>query len=322
MFQRLALLEHLEGHPHVDQEVGARREAISRVDKSRIDTTKAAGDLDLRDMGRPVGDFHDATNNSHAHRFASNLSGNMRLAFIGKGGSGKSTVAGTVARLLGRQDGAVLALDIDPLPGLAFSVGLGQIPEGGLPEALAERREGKGWVLKDEISAETLVDRYAIEGPDGVRFLQLGKMPGHVKPGSTAAFRHVIESFHRPGWSVIGDLSAGTRQAFAGWGSFATRLVIVSELSSSGLLTARRLRRMAESFPEAAIGLVINKANGSSQALIKAAELGIPLWAALPYDEEMAAVERSGRAPIDVVPNSPVVTAIERFLQTLRDVPA
>ena len=247
----------------------------------------------------------------------------MRLAFIGKGGSGKSTVAGTVARLLGRQEGAVLALDVDPLPGLAFSLGLGQIPEDGLPETLAERREGKGWVLKEEISAESLVDQYAMEGPDGVRFLQLGKMPGHVKPGSTTAFRHVIESFHRPGWSVIGDLSGGTRQAFAGWSSFATRVVIVSELSASGLLTARRLRRMAETFPEAAIGLVINKANGNDgQAAAKAVELGIPLWAVLPYDEEMAAAERSGRAPIDIAPHSPVVRAIEQFLEALRQVPA
>lgn len=244
----------------------------------------------------------------------------MRLAFIGKGGSGKSTVAGTVARLLGRQEGAVLALDADPLPGLAFSIGLGQIPEAGLPEELAERREGKGWVLKEEISAESLVDRYAIGGPDGVRFLQLGKMPGHVKPGSTTAFRHVIESFHRPGWSVVGDLSAGTRQAFAGWASFATRLVIVSELSSSGLLTARRLRRMAETFPEAAIGLVINKANGTNEAARRAAELGIPLWAVLPYDDGMAAAERSGRAPIDAAPSSPVIMAIEHFLHTIREV--
>lgn len=246
----------------------------------------------------------------------------MRLAFIGKGGSGKSTVAGTAARILARRQGAVLALDIDPLPGLAFSLGLGHIPDAGLPEDLAEREEGKGWVLKDEISAEALVDRYAIEGPDGVRFLQLGKMPGHVKPGSTTAFRHVVESFHRPGWSVVGDLSAGTRQAFAGWSSFATRLVIVSELSSSGLLTARRLRRMAETFPEAAIGLVINKAVGHDQAAERAAELGIPLWAVLPYDEEMAAAERSGGAPIDVAPNSRVVEAIEQFLQVIAQVPA
>ena len=245
----------------------------------------------------------------------------MRLAFIGKGGSGKSTVAGTVARMLARQHGSVLALDVDPLPGLAFSLGLGHVPEGGLPEELAERREGKGWVLKEEVSAESLVDRYAVQGPDGVWFLQLGKMPGHVRPGSSTAFRHVVESFHRPGWSVVGDLSAGTRQAFAGWASFATRLVIVSELSSSGLLTARRLRRLTETFPEAGVGLVINKANGDGLAAAKAAELGMPLWAVLPYDGEMAAAEQTGQAPIDVAPNSPVVKAIERFLQRITEDP-
>ena len=68
----------------------------------------------------------------------------MRIAFIGKGGSGKSTIAGTVARLLARGGHPVLALDVDTMPGLAFSVGLGRIADAGMPEELGERREGKG----------------------------------------------------------------------------------------------------------------------------------------------------------------------------------
>jgi CO dehydrogenase maturation factor len=241
----------------------------------------------------------------------------MRLAFIGKGGSGKSTVAGTVARILAYDNRPVLALDVDPLPGLAFSLGLGQIPEGGLPEELAERRDGKGWVLKDEITAEQLVDRFAIDGPNGIRFLQLGKMPGRVRPGSTVAFRHVVESFRRPGWSVVGDLSAGTRQAFAGWATFATRLLIVAEPSASSLLTARRLRRMAETMPQVGIGLVLNKLRATDSSASIAADVGLPIWAALPFDEEVSAAERLGQAPIDAAPDSDAVKAITAMVHAL-----
>jgi CO dehydrogenase maturation factor len=241
----------------------------------------------------------------------------MRLAFIGKGGSGKSTVAGTVARILARGRQPVLAVDVDPVPGLAYTLGLGHVPEAGLPAELAERREGKGWVMKEAVSAGELVDRYAVIGPDDVRFLQLGKMPRHVHPGSTVAFRHIIESFYRPGWSVVGDLSAGTRQAFFGWASFATRIVIVSEPTPAGFLTARRLKRLAETMPEAAIGLVLNKTDGEGGTREAARELDLPVWSILPYDEEIVKAERKGLAPIDAAPHSGAVNAIERFVEAM-----
>lgn len=244
----------------------------------------------------------------------------MRLAFIGKGGSGKSTVAGTVARILARDHGHVLALDVDPLPGLAFSLGLGQVPEAGLPEELAERREGSGWVMKEEVSAEELVDRYSIAGPDGIRFLQLGKMPQRVRPGSSVAFRHVIESFQRPGWSVIGDLSAGTRQAFSGWASFATRLAIVAEPSAAGLLTVRRLQRMAQTLPNVGLGLILNKINATGSPEKVAADLGLPLWGIVPYDDDVAKAERRGLAPIDTAPRSAAVMAIEEIVRRMGEV--
>ncbi len=156
----------------------------------------------------------------------------VRVAFVGKGGSGKSTIAGTVARLLARQGEPVLALDVDTMPGLAYSIGLGRIGDAGMPDELGERREGNGWVLREEESAEALVDRYALEAPDGIRFLQLGKLPGHVRPGSTTAFRHVVDTFRRPGWSVVGDLAAGTRQGFYGWAGHASLVAVVVEPSA------------------------------------------------------------------------------------------
>ena len=226
-------------------------------------------------------------------------------------------VAGTVARILGRQGQPVLALDVDPLPGLAFALGLGHLPDAGLPAELAERQEGKGWIMKESVTADELVDRYAVVGPNDVRFLQLGKLPHHVHPGSTVAFRHVIESFHRPGWSVVGDLSAGTRQAFFGWASFATRIVLISEPTPAGLLTVSRLKRLTGMMPEAAIGLILNKADGDRRTREAAQALHLPVWSIVPYDEEVVMAERKGLAPIDAVPRSKAVSAIERFVDRM-----
>ena len=48
----------------------------------------------------------------------------MKIAVAGKGGSGKTTLAGTLARLLGRRGQAVLAIDADTNPNLAITLGI------------------------------------------------------------------------------------------------------------------------------------------------------------------------------------------------------
>ncbi len=240
----------------------------------------------------------------------------MRLALVGKGGSGKSVIAGTLARLLARDHRPVLALDIDTLPGLAYSIGLGPISDAGLPEDLAERREGQGWVLREPISAETLVDRYALAAPDGIRFLQLGKLPGHVRPGSVVAFRHVVESFRKDGWSIVGDLAAGTRQGFGGWAGFASLIAIVLEPTQAAAVSARRLSRLAETVPAARLGIIVNKVTGR-ETHKPWESLDLPLWAALPFDAEVAEAERLGVAPVDYAPKAAAVAAIAELVPRL-----
>ena len=100
----------------------------------------------------------------------------LRLAFVGKGGTGKSVIAGTLARLLAASGEPVLAIDSDPLPGLAFSIGM-ERSDAGLPdEAVEERPEGEPgprYRLRPDLSPGEAVERYAAHGPDGVRFAEL-----------------------------------------------------------------------------------------------------------------------------------------------------
>jgi CO dehydrogenase maturation factor len=238
------------------------------------------------------------------------------VAFVGKGGSGKSALAGTLCRQLARQDGRVLALDLDTMAGLALSLGLGT--DGArLPSGLAERVEGKGWQVKPGLRPARLVDRYARIGPDGVGFLELGKLPGQVEPTVTVAFRYVLERFRRRGWSVVADLAAGTRQPMFGWADFARTVLVVSDPSSKSILTARRLVK-------AGMGtyLVANKVQ--SPADLAAIETGVPLpllgW--VPYDGCLAAAEAQGRAPIDAAPDSPAVRAVGELTSRLLELAA
>ena len=48
----------------------------------------------------------------------------MKLAIAGKGGSGKTSISGTMARLLARDGYRVLAIDGDSNPNLALTLGI------------------------------------------------------------------------------------------------------------------------------------------------------------------------------------------------------
>ena len=69
----------------------------------------------------------------------------LRIAVAGKGGSGKSVLSGTMARLIARRGGRVLALDSDLLPGLSMSLGSGPDPvEAPLWGATQRNPDGRG----------------------------------------------------------------------------------------------------------------------------------------------------------------------------------
>ena len=240
----------------------------------------------------------------------------MKVAFVGKGGAGKSALAGTFCRHLAQRGAKVLAMDIDTMTGLALSLGLGS---GGarLPTDLAERIEGKGWQVKPGSRPSRLVDRYALIGPDGVGFLELGKLPGRVEPAVTVAFRYVLEGFRRPGWSVVADLAAGTRQPMFGWARFARTVLVVADPSSKSTLTARRLVK-------AGIGthLVANKVQNPADLAAIEAAVPLQLLGWVPFDPEFADAEAMGRAAIDTDPSGPAVRAVGELTTRLQELAA
>jgi CO dehydrogenase maturation factor len=249
------------------------------------------------------------------------------VAFVGKGGSGKSAVAGTFCRFLARRGEPVLAVDSDPLPGLALSLGLEIENDVRIPDdAVVERQEGeKGprYRLREGLDAAEAVERYAVEAPDGVRFLQFGKIGMKGETGrelfrSQLAFRQITRELPDGRWSVVGDLPGGTRQAFTGWGNFARTVLIVVEPSSAGLLSARRLANMVnlENGPEKVFAIA-NKVRQPDDVDLVKERTGLDVVAAVPWDEAFADAERKRRAPIDEAPDSEAVRAVESLVDRL-----
>ena len=246
----------------------------------------------------------------------------MRLAFVGKGGVGKSAIAGTFCRALARQGHPVLAIDSDPLPGLAYSLGLA-ISDAPLPdEAIEEKPEGEEgprYRLRAGLTAGDAVDQYAATAPDGVRFLQFGKHRSSTGRGlfrSQWAFRQIIRDLPEDRWNIVGDLPGGTRQPFTGWGDYARTVLIVVEPTAKSLLTARRLSRLAldEEHPRRVLA-VANKVREKGDVETVAKRTGLEVIGAVPWDEDFAAAEQKMAAPIDLAPDSAAVQAVESLVE-------
>jgi CO dehydrogenase maturation factor len=248
----------------------------------------------------------------------------MRLAVVGKGGSGKSVVAATLARVLARRGHRVLALDSDTLPGLSISMGA-DVPDDAPLNAAAERNEEGRWHLVKGVSAGRAVQRYATEAPDGVRLLQLGKTDRRgIAPNRAShnAFYQVVHRIHRSpslrDWTILGDLPAGARQTAFDWAPYARHYLVVVEPTWQGMLTARRIIRIArEQTEDARFSLIVNKV--TPEADVERAEqfLGIPLLGTVPADPDVRAAERAGVALLDHAPESEAVKAITRLADRL-----
>jgi len=246
----------------------------------------------------------------------------MRVALVGKGGVGKSAIAGTFARLLARRNEPVLAVDSDPMPGLAYALGM-RVDDAPIPdEAVVEKAEGEEgprFRLRPGLTADEAVDKFAVPGPDGVRFLQFGKLrAGQSHFRSQFAFRQIIADLPVDGWNLVGDLPGGTRQPFFGWGSFADTILVVVDPTAKALLTGRLLARLAQAkqSPDRILA-VVNRVRSTADLDDVSARTGLEVVAAVPWDEEFAAAERAGHAPVDVVPDSAAVAAVGKLVDAM-----
>ncbi len=106
----------------------------------------------------------------------------MKIAVVGKGGSGKTTTSGVLARTLSRSGHTVIALDCDTNPNLGISLGVGDQETDRLAairQALDdEDSDGSGHAP----SWDELIERFGTDAPDGVRLAVVNRIQ-NPEPG-------------------------------------------------------------------------------------------------------------------------------------------
>ncbi len=191
---------------------------------------------------------------------------NVKIALAGKGGTGKTTASGLIIRsLIDKKKGTVLALDADPNSNLNEILGvevtntIGMIREDFKKEA----PRLTGGIYKDQL-VEMNIHQALVEGK-GFDLLVMGRGEG---PGcycyANNLFKKYIDILQDNYYYIVMDNEAGMEHLSRRTTSNIDFLLIISDPSPKGILTASRIRELAEEMNINAgkIFLVVNKVSG------------------------------------------------------------
>jgi len=191
---------------------------------------------------------------------------NIKIALAGKGGTGKTTTSGLIIRsLVEKKKGTVLALDADPNSNLNEILGVkvtntvGMIREDFKKEA---PRLSAG-IYKDQL-VEMNIHQALVESK---RFdlLVMGRGEG---PGcycyANNLFKKYIDILQENYHYIVMDNEAGLEHLSRRTTSDVNFLLIISDPSPKGILTASRIRDLSEEMNINAekIFLIVNRTSG------------------------------------------------------------
>ena len=251
----------------------------------------------------------------------------MKIAITGKGGVGKTTVAGLLARSFAAKGYRVLAIDADPDANLASALpiegGARVVPLAARSDLIARLsgRDGtlaEGVLLLNPDVGEILPEIRLFWG-DGQGLLVLG---WHKRGGDgcycaeNAVLRRVLTSvMPGPHDVVLVDSEPGLEHLSRGTPESADVILAVVEPGQRSLETALSIRGLAHDLGIRRIHPVLCAPRSQTDiARVRQALGDWPLLAVVPFSEEIRAADLDGRPP-EVDPA--VAQAIEQLLVRL-----
>ncbi len=237
----------------------------------------------------------------------------MKIAIAGKGGVGKTTLAGLLARAWAAEGKQVLAIDADPDANLASALGISparcaELQPFSRMKELAMERTGAGggygslFILNPKV--DDLPDTFCLEH-EGVRLLQMGTVEhggtGCVCPEHTLLRRLMSHLLLERDDVVVMDMEAGIEHLGRSTAEAVDVLVVVVEPGQRSIQTAQQICALAADIGIRQLAYVGSKiARPSDIAFMQSALDNDKILGYLSLNDTIRSADLSGSAPFDL----------------------
>jgi CO dehydrogenase maturation factor len=245
------------------------------------------------------------------------------IAIAGKGGSGKTTIAALLIKLL-TQKGAVLAIDADPATNLNLALGMplsdtvGKVREEMAAKVKARTME-PGLAKQDYLDikiGEALVESQQID------LLAMGRPEG---PGCYCAANNMIRTcVDRLGKNydyVVIDCEAGMEHISRQTTRDIDVMLLVSDLTVRGILTAANMKTLIKDLRTyvGKIYLIVNRASSPLPPKIAQTieEASLQVIALIPEDPKIKELEAQGTPLIELPADSALQKGVAEVAKKL-----
>jgi len=239
----------------------------------------------------------------------------MKIAVSGKGGVGKTTFAGTLARLLATEEATVLAIDADPDANLASALGFPDEmlkdvePIANMLDLIEERTGAKKGTFGGMFSLTPKVDdipeRFC-KVHENVRLLILGTVQqagsGCFCPESALLKNLINYLFIRQQDTLIVDMEAGIEHLTRGSTSYVDMFIVTVEPGLRSIQTAFHIQGLAKGLGIKKVYVVGNKINSDDDKKLIESKVGdeMEVLGYISYNPKIIEADMKGIAPFDI----------------------
>jgi CO dehydrogenase maturation factor len=254
----------------------------------------------------------------------------MKIAVAGKGGAGKTLVAGGLAFLLARAGYTTIAIDADSAPNLGFMLGLtardaGAIVPVSKNETLIAAKTGTGYpgVYTLNFTVDDVIQKFAVQTPAGVHLLVMGTVvsmgAGCTCPANSvirALLRHLIVDRDEV---IIMDMEAGVEHLGRGTAENVDMMLVVSDANRQSLSLAGTIAQMARDSGIPRIALVGNRIVDAGQEYVIREFAGsndLEVMGMIPFDPSVVRAGIAGN-PITLLEGSVAIRTLGEILSRI-----